>query len=95
MFGFLVILVAFFMFVAWLGTIPGQLHARKLERVWATWPTLELYLANNPQAKTARGPACRACNSRNIHEFRWDSKTPNLRIHRCRTCNTTLYRSLL
>lgn len=83
----LVLLVAY-----WLLT-GDQRKKDKLASDWRTWPTLPEYLEQNPRARTPTGPACRHCNARHIHEYRWGEETPSLRIHRCRTCNETLYRS--
>ena len=73
----------------------GIRETRQLHTDWESWPTLAEYFQMYPETKTPYGPACRNCNSRNIHEYRWHPDTPaQMRIHRCRSCNQGVYCSV-
>src|SRR5690554_4337476 len=57
---------------------------------WAELPTVNEYLS---QHGTNQGPACSNCSSRNIWEYGWLNRHDPRRYHRCRACNSILYRT--
>jgi len=64
------------------------------KRGYNSLPTVEEYMSKfNPSQ--GKGLSCRNCDSHNI----WDERAGRIkfsrkRIHYCKQCNTTLYRSL-
>lgn len=60
---------------------------------WRQLPTLDGYLAQHPECRTAAGPKCASCGSKSLRNwglFRADDK---FREFICNSCGTRLYRS--
>ena len=66
--------------------------AHVINKQWLSWPTVEQYLSDNQKA-CRNGMACEKCRSRNIWQKGWTRSNDERRIHYCKTCNTTLYRT--
>lgn len=60
---------------------------------WLSHPTVEKYIADNPECKTNQGLKCAKCGSKSIKN--WGVHGPNgkRRLFTCNHCGTKLYRS--
>ena len=66
-------------------------HIRS-KRNYRSWPTVDEYLQRNA-GEMRNGIKCIHCGAKNIWQRGWSSAEDNRRIHYCKICNTTLYRT--
>jgi hypothetical protein len=67
-------------------------HVRAHEG-WKSHPTMEQYLAEHPECKTARGLKCAKCGSGSIKNWGLSRSDDSRRLFICNHCGKTLYRS--
>lgn len=82
-----IILVAVAYAMDWIGATP---HA--LDVLYRELPTVDEYMAAHPP-QPGRPIACHKCNSYRIHHYGLIHRRDPRRVHRCQSCNTTLYKT--
>lgn len=76
-----------FVFIA-----ANRSHRQKLAE-WRQLPTLDEYLAQNPDCKTDLGPACNQCHATSLSNRGLSTPDSKQRILTCGDCHTPLFRS--
>lgn len=73
--------------------VAANRSQRKRLAEWRQIPTLEEYLAQNPECRTDAGAACSACHVADLYQRGLNGVSSSQRIHVCNVCGAQLYRS--
>jgi len=70
------------------GSVPSESNTSSS---WLAWPSVDEYLAENPQCKSGTGVVCKKCNSNEIRATLWCNSSETRKIHLCNRCGSRLF----